>query len=742
MGLLVGLITLSLLSGFISLWIADLSTQRRVRGAVELRLLMWLLGGWCIGYALILAVENEALMMALHRIKLGIICWVGLAWLVLVLRLTDNTQVLSRRWLITLTLPVMLMCTLALVNPPGWFYAPKIVESPLGFLTVIETHQTLYPLFTFVTLGYAIAGFVLFTRWAWQGRRAGRRISPFTWAFLVTFVVMVFIAPFTNRVYLDITPIVTSVISYAIGIGLLQLRVFDLLPVAYDKVIANMPDGLLIVDGNGRIRTMNTAMERLTGDDAKALEGELLVDAFPTLPPNLQDETEIYWHDRHIKLNRTPITDYQTEIHGYLLVFHDITQRKRAEDDLKWSLHQLDILRQISDEIAETLSVDDVLLISLDAALRLSGGDEGYIALFNDQRKLIASKIVGAVKFDFNEPDVYHAIKTRQAALITNTPIKRLLLPLTGRESVIGLLNLQTPKATQFTEETLSFMQILSDRIAVAMENARLYHQAQDQIEELQRLYQQVSHLEGIKTDMIRIAAHDLRNPLAVLMGYVSMMQLDQELLPEEYPDYIEQMLSAVRRSTVMINDILSLERIERMAQEQTAEPFDLVPQVREAVREFSWLSQEKKQTLSFDASIKNAVIHGDALQIYEAMINLISNAVKYTPEGGQINVRLAPVSGYQVILTVQDNGYGIPEDQQDDLFLAYARVKTEETGKIEGTGLGLNIVKNIIERHGGNLFFDSIYGEGSTFGFTLPLYKEPTEKAKKTLQDSKTLAK
>jgi signal transduction histidine kinase len=104
--------------------------------------------------------------------------------------------------------------------------------------------------------------------------------------------------------------------------------------------------------------------------------------------------------------------------------------------------------------------------------------------------------------------------------------------------------------------------------------------------------------------------------------------------------------------------------------------------------------------------------------------VNLINNAIKYTPPAGRVDVHLR-LDANNAIFEVKDNGYGVPEEQQARLFEPFYRVRTNETKKIEGTGLGLHLVKNIVDRHNGRMIFSSVYGEGSTFGFTLPAAKD-----------------
>ncbi len=119
--------------------------------------------------------------------------------------------------------------------------------------------------------------------------------------------------------------------------------------------------------------------------------------------------------------------------------------------------------------------------------------------------------------------------------------------------------------------------------------------------------------------------------------------------------------------------------------------------------------------------------VHGVSTELHEAIANLIGNAIKYTPDGGKIEARLQR-DGDWAVLEVEDTGYGIPDDQQSDLFQPFRRIKTRETFAIEGTGLGLYLVKKIADRHNGSVYFRSQQGKGSTFGLRLPLAKSGSD--------------
>jgi PAS domain S-box-containing protein len=721
------LITLSLASGFVSLWLVNLSHGKQVPGVAELRLLLWLLAGWSFVYAVILAIDSPLLMVALHRIKLSIISWAGLAWIVLTLRIINTRHIISKRLIILLAIPPMISGFLSIINPQGLFFDLNIVYSSLGFTTVYATPQLIAPLYWLVTFGYAIAGIILFSWWLYKNSHKGMRISPFAWVFILFFTFSVISALYIAReYYIDIIPLTSSVINYVIAIGILQLRVFDLLPMAYDNIIANMNDGIIITNTRQHIHMINHTIERFSGLKQENVKNRAIFSVFPDLPNTKNDISsyELTWDKISLSISKTTIYDYYNQVQGYLWVFQNISERKQAELSLKENIKQLSELQRLATQMSNIQNVDEILTISFNAALQLTKSDEGYIILFDEHTQITNKYYSGVFNFSLIDPDVAEVVDKHIEKISISGPRHRIIFPLVSHETLLGLLMLESHKSNTFDDRALDFIRILTGRISVAIENAKLYQQAQDQINELKKLYDQVSHLEQIKTDMIRIAAHDLRNPLSVLTAYISMMQMDSHLFPPDYVDYIEQMLTAARRIAVMISEILSLERIERMAQELTAEPFDIVLSTTEAYDEYKRQAMDKNITLTMETNVPNAIVYGDPIQIYEAMVNLINNAIKYTPEGGKILVSLQVVTTGSVVFLVQDNGYGIPADQQDKLFKAFSRAKTSETQAIEGLGLGLSLVKSIIDRHAGELFFESVYEQGSVFGFTLDIYQ------------------
>lgn len=425
---------------------------------------------------------------------------------------------------------------------------------------------------------------------------------------------------------------------------------------------------------------------------------------------------------------------------GYFGVVRDITAHKESIRQWDQHIQNLEILRRVNDELMHTLNMPYVLSVALDATVRLTAADAGAIHLLEDEG-VRTVQVIGAFPADlldtFIEPNagiVGRVLRTGEGErvldvthdpdYIAHVPAIRaqLTVPLMSQSKPIGVLSVMAKKADRFTPDSFELVTMLAAQVTMVIENARLYDESQQQLMELQELYARVRGLEQIKTDMIRIAAHDLRNPLTNILSAAYLLNTT---LGDNPTDMQTQMLTTIDQSVARMkkitNDILSLERIEELAAHPLHETIQLHLLITQAYIDFERQASEKGIVFTLEDGDRSIKVQGDTAQLNEVIANLVSNALKYTPGGGKVWVGLRAESN-RAILEVRDTGFGIPEAQQDRLFQPFFRVKTAETRAIEGTGLGLHLVKNIIERHGGRMRFQSVYGKGSTFGFELPL--------------------
>jgi signal transduction histidine kinase len=286
------------------------------------------------------------------------------------------------------------------------------------------------------------------------------------------------------------------------------------------------------------------------------------------------------------------------------------------------------------------------------------------------------------------------------ACAYAGVPLKRAAEP-------VGALFALCFQPRAFDLGELVTMESVATIAAVAIHNAQLM-----------RTLQQVNEL---KQTVIQMAAHDIRNPLTRAIGFLSL--LDDDLVnpspkQHEFVDRIERALFQIEE---IIEGILVHERATTGELER--QPCDLNDITRQAVADFETAAAQKSQHVTFQPGADLADVTGDALLLREAIGNLISNAVKYTPQGGQIVVRTG-MGEDEIVVTVQDSGPGISPADQQELFRPFTRLPSAEAE--QGSGLGLSLVKTVVERHGGRVTVDSVLGQGTTFGIHIPADRSP----------------
>lgn len=529
-------------------------------------------------------------------------------------------------------------------------------------------------------------------------------------------------------------------------------------------ILDQIEDGYYEVDLRGHFLVFNDAAARILGHSREELLGTAWSDyrradsdatkgiesafrhVFQTRAPMQDVEGRIRranGSERAIELSISPILNNHNRVAGFRGIVRDVTERKRAEEDVAGRMTLLAVLEQVDTELSQTLDLDNVLTIGTNALLLLSHADASEIILrdehtemFNlarytgfDQAVELAprmSGIIGRVLREMQpemvlnvsaDPD-YYTVRPSTRAQIT--------LPMIAHNKLLGAVSLETDEPARFTPEVFEFAGLLATRLAAAIENARLYQLSQGQLTELRGLYEQVSALEQIKTDMIRIASHDLRSPLGIIVGYLDLLLYDLDsTLNAEQRGFFDAMKRAADRMQRMTTDILSLERVQTVRM-QTHVRLNLEMVLRKIADDFEDSAAQKGVKLVRDFGDERVPVVGDPISLAEAIGNLINNAIKYTPVGGQIEVRLSR-SDKNAEVEIIDTGIGIALADQDNLFSPFYRIKNEATQGIEGTGLGLYLVRKIVEQHGGELIFQSAQGEGSIFGMRLPMLTTAT---------------
>ena len=244
-----------------------------------------------------------------------------------------------------------------------------------------------------------------------------------------------------------------------------------------------------------------------------------------------------------------------------------------------------------------------------------------------------------------------------------------------------------------------------------------LAHRLAASIDELERQRAIVLQLNQLKNDLIAVLAHDIKGPLTSIAGFA-------ELLEEGYlegpaaVDAAHTIRMNAQRLATLANDVLALSRVEHGELEIADERVDLIELIRNVVE-----THVAERNVHVVTKLKHAVVRGDSDRLRQVIDNLVRNAIKYSPGGNPVELSIE-ADGENFRIEISDRGIGIPPEDIPRLFGRFARASNAKRAKIAGTGIGLFIVKMIVERHAGTVDVKSTLGEGSTFGVVLPSFE------------------
>ena len=283
-----------------------------------------------------------------------------------------------------------------------------------------------------------------------------------------------------------------------------------------------------------------------------------------------------------------------------------------------------------------------------------------------------------------------------------------LLVPLQAHGHLFGILSLVRGTSAPYTEAERTRVEDFVQRCAVALDNARLYQQAQEAV--------------LLRDKFVAIASHELRTPVTSIRGYAQLIErqiLKGNLDPERITRQAAQITTQATRLTALIGDLLDASRIQQGRLDLHRTRCDLTALAREVFGAFSTAPERTANHILLLDTAESVVGRWDRGRLDQVLTNLLSNAIKYSPAGGEVRLSIA-ATAERAIVTISDQGLGIPLAEQDELFQPFARGGAAH-GRIGGTGLGLYIVRQIVEGHGGTIAVASTPAVGSTFTVTLP---------------------
>jgi len=295
-------------------------------------------------------------------------------------------------------------------------------------------------------------------------------------------------------------------------------------------------------------------------------------------------------------------------------------------------------------------------------------------------------------------------------------------IPLKGKHGVEGVLELYRDKGKQFSQVEVTIAEPFAAHAAMALENARLREELKRNLDAVQKAYDDMKDLDKMKDSLVDTISHELRTPLTTILGYIEMTSSGMygEVTPkmqEKFKAVTEQ----AKRINTLVSAMLEMSRMERKGFSLDFDNVNLAMVTREVVEDLGADIRTKNHSISILFGNELPIVQADRVRIHDVIENLLSNAVKYTDNGGHITVG-ADILGGKVHMWVKDTGVGIAEEDHDKLFDRFFLADAGLTRADGRVGIGLYTSREIVRKHGGEIWFESRKGAGSTFHFSLPL--------------------
>lgn len=409
-------------------------------------------------------------------------------------------------------------------------------------------------------------------------------------------------------------------------------------------------------------------------------------------------------------------------------------EKKRLHDQEQAYLEELMILQRIDRELNTSLDVHRAISITLDWAVRRSDSQAGLIGLMEEGGvRIMAAKGYStelkpyqAERLPLDLPFIQQIVEYSQPQRfdggekvvgLLSDATSQIAAPICRESDVIGVLLLESTNSQGYSDKSMSFLTRLSDHAAIAIVNAQLYEAVQAANE--------------AKSEFVSFVAHELKNPMASIRGYTDLLKKGLVgPINEAQSGFLETIRSNVLRMDKLVSDLSDISKIEAGQLRLEFSAVSVAQVVEEVILSMRGQIEDKDQTLELQVPDDLSPVWADYNRLVQVLTNLVSNAYKYTLQGGTIRIQVEQTANQwdsegpeKVIhIAVQDTGIGISPEDQAKMFQKFFRSEDDQAREVPGTGLGLNITKTLVKEQGGRVWFESEYRRGTTFHFTVPV--------------------
>jgi signal transduction histidine kinase/CheY-like chemotaxis protein len=298
-----------------------------------------------------------------------------------------------------------------------------------------------------------------------------------------------------------------------------------------------------------------------------------------------------------------------------------------------------------------------------------------------------------------------------------------LSFPLEGAGHVVGAVQASFRELRSLDPAELRRLSMIADHIEQTAEVERLAGESASRLAEVQRVNTLLAEIDRMKGDFLSMISHELRTPLTAIIGYTDLLLRQiHGTLTDRQAHHQQAVKKAANRLLALVNDLLDLNRLEGGHVALNAEDVSLIEAVRRAVSQVAAGAEQREVELRLNVPLGPVAVHADQERLHQILVNLLDNALKFTPPGGTVTVRLDQGEALTTV-SVVDTGVGVPADQLDRIWDRFHQADSSTRRQFGGTGLGLAIVRHLVELHGGSVSVASPGPNlGSTFSFSLPV--------------------
>jgi PAS domain S-box-containing protein len=568
--------------------------------------------------------------------------------------------------------------------------------------------------------------------------------------------------------------------------GLARFWLSSIIESADDAIISKTLDGVITSWNAGAQRIFGYTAEEVIGQPIVILIPEDHINEEPGILARLKRGERIEHYETvrrrkngtlvEISLTVSPVRDASGKIIGASKIARDISERKRAEEALAEQAEIIETVNRLGLTLAGELELDKVVEAVTDAATEITEAGVGafFYNVLNEQgESFMLYALSGVPREAFTHlpmprnTEIFGPTFRGEGTVLIddvkkdprygkNSPYygmpeghlpvtSYLAVPVISRSGqVYGGLFFGHPEAGMFTARVARIVEGLAGQAAVAMDNARLFEaveraraEAEAAAERNQRLYRQAEESSRLKEEFLATISHELRTPLNAILGWARMLRTG--LGEADSARALETIERNARAQAQLIDDLLDVSRIitgKLRMDVQAADPNSFIEAAIEAVRPAAEAKGVRVQKI-IDTGL--VTVQGDPVRLQQVVWNLLSNAIKFTPRDGRVQVRMERVNSH-VEIVVNDTGQGIPPDFLPHVFDRFRQADQRTTRQHGGMGLGLAIVRHLVELHGGSVLAQSAgENQGSTFTVRLPvapIYQTATERVHPAARD------